>query len=230
MVLYHNGIICGGKEYLPKLEKVGNTDRLTFCVLITRGGNLKKNFDIFQVKCFGTMAKKYYEELKDNKAQGKTVGLQMSLENNSNGFLYEFICTFVNFALGEEIEMKNLPDFAKVPSSVSKAQMVEEKNVASAKETTCQPTTKTEDSRPQNVVSKPIVNQLPEPVKENEVVEMAAETMGEIADVMLQAPIGVIARTRSIFANAKLVGVKRGVSGALAENPEYLVFREMMGY
>lgn len=229
MVLYHNGIICGGKEYLPKLEKVGNTDRLTFCVLITRGGNLKKNFDIFQVKCFGTMAKKYYEELKDNKSQGKTVGLQLSLENNSNGFLYEFICTFVNFSLGEEIEMKNLPDFAKMPVSCSSTSKVEKENSVTNTSNATQPKEQNEE-RPQNVVSKPIINQNPEPVKKDEIVEMAAETMGEIADVMLQAPIGIIARTRSIFANARLVGVKKDVSGALADNPEYLVFRDMMGY
>ena len=223
MVLYHNGIICGGKEYLPKLEKVGNTDRLTFCVLITRGGNLKKNYDIFQVKCFGSMAKKYYDELKDNKSQGKTVGLQLSLENNSNGFLYEFICTFLNFALGEEIEMKNLPDFAKMPTSKGEKESVT--NISNA----TQPKEQIEE-KPQNVVSKPIINQNPEPVKKDEVVEMAAETMGEIADVMLQAPIGIIARTRSIFANARLVSVKKNVSGALADNPDYLVFRDMMGY
>jgi hypothetical protein len=129
--------------------------------------------------------------------------------------------------LGEEIEMKNLPEFAKVPTSClnvteGSKSVTNTSNVTQPKEE--------KEEKPQNVVSKPVVNQNLEPVKENEVVEMAAETMGEIADVMLQAPIGIIARTRSIFANARLVSVKKNVSGALADNPDYLVFRDMMGY
>ena len=127
----------------------------------------------------------------------------------------------------EESEEKHvsesLPDFAKMPTSKGEKESVT--NIRNA----TQPKEQIEE-KPQNVVSKPIINQNPEPVKKDEVVEMAAETMGEIADVMLQAPIGIIARTRSIFANARLVSVKKNVSGALADNPDYLVFRDMMGY
>lgn len=220
----HNGIICGGvvdgQDYRPKLENCGGTQRLVFKILFTRGGNSSRNYDVFEMKCLGKIAEKYWEELKGDACKGKTVNVQFSLENNSNGFIYEMICSFIRFEIGEEIYFPNKPSFAcqKDAENVSTQEKLNNSDdvVCSSEHTTNNHT------------------------KQTNSMALSEEEKSVIDESLLHAPpVGVVNLIKLILSPQKdetigLVSTNDAnstnkVVSVLSQNEDYMNFRNLMG-
>jgi hypothetical protein len=236
MVVIHNGLICG-KEFAPKLDTFENSKRLTLYVVMTRGGNKKRNWDKFEIKVVQqNLIDSYYEKLANDKMQGCTCRLQLSIEMNEKTNQPEFIASYIQFDCGEEILLHDCPEYARKPVEkphnvipVVKEDVDVEK-VSETKNEIVEEPIETKKQDEENISNDDSIHVTM--IVDEETIEDGDTVVEDsfVEDISLcQAPIRVVENARKIILAGRLKVVKATVNGSLADNDDYLAFRDLMG-